>query len=298
MRAIQIDRFGGPEVLKIREVPPPVVQPGGVVVGSVASSINPIDRKLRTRDRNLGFPLTLGWDLAGIIVESTVPEFRPGDRVIAMSHVLNTKVGTWADLVALPLADVAPAPAHTSLIEAASLPLAGLTALQAWEGMALPRGARILVVGAAGAIGAFAVQLAVDAGVAVDGLVSRVEHIDEVEKFGALVVTTKHGELPTGTYDAIFDTVGLPQSNVDASRLLKSDGQYVTSASAAELLDVPGARKVLVSRDPAGLRTIVRMVDSGVLRARVAASFPIHEIHAAHQQFEAGGLLGKVVFEF
>jgi NADPH:quinone reductase-like Zn-dependent oxidoreductase len=298
LRAVQIDRFGGPEVLEIRRAERPVLRDGDVLVRSVGSSINPIDSKLRTIDRNLGFPLTLGWDLAGVAVESRDPTFRRGDQVIGMSLVLKTRIGTWADLVAMPAADLAPAPVSIALTESASLPLAGLTALQAWQRLDVPTGGRLLVVGAAGAIGAFAVQLAVDDGITVDGIVSRREHIAEPRTFGAESVTTDQAELPSGAYDAIIDTVGLPRSDVDVERLLIASGTYITSASHADLPDRTSAGRVLVQRDPDGLRTIARLVDSGVLRPRIAARYPLSEIRAAHQHAERGGLLGKVVITF
>jgi NADPH:quinone reductase-like Zn-dependent oxidoreductase len=298
MRAVQIDRYGGPEVLEIREVAPPPMRDGEVLVRSIATSINPIDRKLRTTDRNLGLPLTLGWDLAGIVVDSAVSEFHTGDRVIATSNVVSTGNGTWADLVALPAADLAMAPSNATLVEAATLPLAGLTALQAWRKVAPVPGARVLVIGAAGSIGAHLVQYGVDSDVVVDGVVSRSDHLDEAEEFGATIATTDHGQLPDGTYDVLFDTVGLPQSGVDARRLLKPSGQYVALPSAGALPDNLDTRRVLVERDPEGLRELVRLVESGTLRLRVAASYPLREIRAAHTHFEAGGLLGKVVVIF
>jgi NADPH:quinone reductase-like Zn-dependent oxidoreductase len=298
MRAIQIDRFGGPEVLQVHEIAAPDVRDGDVLVRAVATSINPIDRKLRTIDRQLGFPLTLGWDLAGVVVESTVAEFGRGDRVIAWSHVLNTRNGTWADLVAVPAEDLAPAPAGATLVEAATLPLAGLTALQAWRSLSIGPDSRLLVIGAAGAIGAHAVRMAVDAGIAVDGVVSRIEHFEEVKGLGAVSVSTKQDDLWDHSYDAVFDTVGLPASGVDAGRLLKPSGEYVTSASAGGLPTEVSARKVLVRRDAEGLRELSRLVDAGVLRLRVAASYPLREIQAAQAHFEAGGLLGKVVVLF
>jgi NADPH:quinone reductase-like Zn-dependent oxidoreductase len=299
MRAIQMDHFGGPEVLEVRDVDPPAVRDGEVLVRSIATSINPIDLKLRMTDRNLGFPLTLGWDLAGIVVESTTPEFRVGDRVIAMSNVLSTHNGTWADLVALPAADVALAPANATLIEAAALPLAGLTALQAWRSLTLASGSRVLVIGAAGAIGGFLVQLAVDSGVEVHGVVSRNEHVDEVKRFGAALVETDSEQLPGDAYDAILDTVGLPQSGVHAPSLLKASGEYIAVPSVANLPDgLEEARKVKVQRDPAGLKELAQLVDAGVLRLRVGATYPLRDVCAAHKQFEARGLLGKVVIDF
>jgi NADPH:quinone reductase-like Zn-dependent oxidoreductase len=298
MRAIQIDRFGGPEVLEIRDVAAPTMRDGEVLVRTIATSINPIDSKLRMKDRQLGFPLTLGWDLAGVVVDSTVPEFHAGERVIAMSHVLNTRNGTWADLVALPVADLAPAPNNASLVEAAALPLAGLTALQAWRTVSLTRDARVLVIGAAGAIGAHLVQRAAKLGITVDGVLSRESHLDEAKKLGATSVTTDYAQLADDVYDAIFDTVGLPQSGVDSQRLLKSSGRYVGLPSAADLPNGLNARKVLVERDPVGLEELAEMVDEGILRPRVAASYPLRDIRAAHEHFESGGLLGKIVVIF
>ncbi|MFG1626160.1 NADP-dependent oxidoreductase [Kribbella sp. NPDC049227] len=300
MHAVQINRFGGPEVLEVQEVDPPVVRDGEVLVRTVATSINPIDRKLRIKDRELGFPLTLGWDLAGVVVESSAVEFGPGDRVIGMSNVLNTRNGTWADLVAMPAADLAPAPESASLIEAATLPLAGLTALQTWRSLEPRDGhpAKVLVIGAAGAIGAILVQLAVHAGVVVDGVVSRPEHLDPVTDLGAVTVTMESAKLPAGSYAAIIDTVGLPQSGVDASKLLTASGRYVAVPSVAELPTDADARKLLVERDPAGLKELSQMVDEDIVRLRVAGAYPLRDIRTAHTRFESGGLLGKIVVVF
>lgn len=298
-RAVQIDSIGGIETLEVREVAVPVPRDGEVLVRGVASTINPIDQKLRTRDRGLPFPLTLGWDLAGIVVESRADGYQAGDRVIAMSHVLKSGgVGTWADLVALPAEDLAIAPGQASLAEAATLPLAGLTALHGLGMLAPSRGMRCLVVGAAGAIGGFAVQLVASEGVTVDGLVSRAEHVGQVEELGAAAATTDQTELPGEGYDAIFDTVGVSASKVDAARLLRPGGRYLTSSSGGGLPDVPGAGKVLVQRDPDGLRRLAGLVDDGTLWLRIAASYPLREIRAAQQRFETGGLLGKIVLHF
>jgi NADPH:quinone reductase-like Zn-dependent oxidoreductase len=299
MRVVQIDRFGGPEVLDIHEAPEPSPNAGEVLVRTVATSINPIDAKLRTVDRNLGFPLTLGWDLAGVVVESSVSDHRVGDRVIGMSHVLKTGGrGTWADLVAMQAADIAPAPSGCALAEASSLPLAGLTALQSWQATDVQRDARVLVVGAAGAVGGFYSMLAVNAGVTVDGLVSRGHHVDPVQKLGLASVTADPGELQRGMYDTVFDTVGPARSGTDPRQLMKPDGNYVTPAVHEDLSGIPNVSKVLVHQDPEGLSALGRMVDDGALQLRVAAYYPVQQIREAHQHFETGGLLGKVIVVF
>ncbi|GHE58445.1 alcohol dehydrogenase catalytic domain-containing protein [Streptomyces capitiformicae] len=164
MLAVQIDVHGGPEVLSVREIAEPVPGPGEVLVRTVASSLNPVDWKTRAWDVGPEFPMTLGWDLAGIVVASSSAEFAVGDRVIAMSAQMATGRGTWAQLVALPEHLVTHAPTTLSLAEAATLPLAGTTAVQALAKLELSSRSRLLVTGAAGAVGALAVQLARRAG--------------------------------------------------------------------------------------------------------------------------------------
>src|SRR3954469_22129695 len=153
MRAVQIDRHGDIDVLQLREVATPEPGPGEVLVRTIASSINPVDWKTRAWDRGPAFPMTLGWDLAGVVVESTVPALRTGDRVVAMSGQLSSGRGTWAEVVALPAGIVTTAPRTVSLAEAATLPLTSLTAAQALARLQLTPESRVLVTGAAGGVG-------------------------------------------------------------------------------------------------------------------------------------------------
>ena len=292
VRAVQADRPGGPEVLEVREVPAPETGPSQILVRTVASSLNPIDRKMRGRE-TLTFPLTLGWDLAGMVVDSDVSRFKPGDRVIAMIDPLLTGIGAWSDLVALDADVVAFAPDRAALTEAATLPLAGLTALQAWNKLSLHASSRVLVAGAAGAIGGFLVQLAVRDGHAVDGLVSRPSHLATVKSLGAELVTDDLEALPEQGYDAIVDTVGL---TAVLGRFVTADGHYVVTSK--EQPDLPRSHPVRVAADAGQLGQLARMVDAGELRLRVSAHYGLYDVHDAHWHFEAGGLLGKVVLVF
>ncbi|WP_326824926.1 NADP-dependent oxidoreductase [Streptosporangium sp. NBC_01756] len=292
MRAIQIDRHGGPEVLTLREVPEPVATPGTVLVRTIASSLNPVDWKTRAWDIGPAFPMTLGWDLAGIVISAGTSGYRPGDRVIAMSAQVATGLGTWADLVALPERLLAPAPAATSLTEAATLPLAGLTALQALARIRPARGDRLLVTGAAGGVGGLAVQLARRSGAVVDGLVSTAAHVPEVRSLGAETVVHDPGMLESGVYHAVFDTAGAAVEHA-----LAPGGRYV-AISDDPLPDVPGAAKSYVQEDGRALAELAALVDSGELRLRVAEHHPVHAVRHAHERFERGGLLGKVVLTF
>ncbi|MEU1779061.1 NADP-dependent oxidoreductase [Streptomyces abikoensis] len=292
MRAVQIDVHGGPEVLSVREVADPRPGPGEVLIRTVASSLNPVDWKTRVWDVGPAFPMTLGWDLAGIVVASSSAGFAVGDRVIAMSAQVATGRGTWAELVALPEQLVTAAPATITLPEAATLPLAGTTALQALAKLDLAGRKRLLVTGAAGAVGGLAVQLAKHAGITVDGLVSRPEHAAVVRDLGAGTVVDHAGDLPKGAYDAVFDTAG-----VDVSLAVAEGGRYV-SVSDEPLPDVPGATKSYVQESAKDLAELVALVDAGELRVRVAEHHPVTEVRVAHERFEAGGLSGKVVLLF
>lgn len=283
MRAVQIDVHGGPEVLTVREVADPEPGPGEVLVRTVASSINPVDWKTRAWDVGPACPMTLGWDLAGIVVGGSSTEFAVGDRVVAMSAQAATGRGTWAETISLPEELLTHAPTTLTLAEAATLPLAGTTAVQALAKLHLESRSRLLVTGAAGAVGGLAVQLARKAGLTVDGLVSRPAHTQHVRELGADTAFDTPDALPRGAYDAVLDTAG-----VDSSASLADGGVYV-SISDDPLPDVPGAAKSYVQESKKELAELVELVDTGRLRMRVAAHHHVTEVRAAHEQFEAGG---------
>lgn len=295
MRAIQLDRPGGPDALAVRQLPTPSRAPGDVLIRTIASSINPVDWKTRTMTGAERLPMTLGWDLAGVVLASDDPGLSAGDRVIAMSAQFATGRGTWAEIVSLPADLVAAAPATASLPEAATLPLAGLTALQVLDRLRLTPGQTLLVTGAAGAVGGVAVQLATHEGIVVDGLVSRPEHIDATYQLGANNVTHQAGAL--GRYDAVFDTAGVHVPNA-----VKNGGRYVTVGAdtvPGELADrTVDAGVNYVEQDGAGLAHLAAMVDTAGLRLRIGAHYPIRQIRHAHRRAEHGGMLGKVVVTF
>lgn len=292
MRAIQIDRHGGPDELQIRDVPDSTMRPGGVLIRTVASSINPVDWKTREWDRGPAFPMTLGWDLAGVVVDSDDPEFGPGDRVVAMSGQLATGVGVWSDLVCLPGGLISPAPTRQSLVDSAALPLAGMTAALAIERLALAPGDRLLVIGAVGGVGSLVLQLARSRGAIVDGLVSRSEHIAGAVDLGAARAFTSTAQLDPAAYSAVFDT-----ASIDPGRALVPGGKYV-SITDDPLPPIPNAEKPQVGEDGPVLRRLAGLVDDGALELRIAAYYAIADIRSAHKRFEAGGLGGKLILLF
>ncbi len=292
MRAVQIDRHGGPDVLALREVATPEPAAGEVLIRTEASSLNPVDWKTRAWEVGPPLPATLGWDISGRVVASNDPAHEVGAQVIAMSAQIATGRGTWAELVALPGHLLAPAPATVPLADAAALPLAGTTALQALRATELSAGERILVVGAAGAVGGLVVQLARSAGAHVDALVSRPGHEQAATELGAEQVWHRPQDLPRGRYEAVLDTVG-----TDVAAALAPGGRFVSVAD-HPLPDVPGARKSYVQENATDLAHLAKLIDTDELRLRIAHRFPLDDIRAAHESFEAGGLLGKVLITF
>ncbi|MER6308145.1 NADP-dependent oxidoreductase [Streptomyces sp. NPDC001657] len=301
MRAIRIDRFGTPAVLDTVDVPEPAPGPGEVLIRTVATSINPVDDK--TREGAIGegtppLPLTLGWDLAGIVVDGGNSGLRAGERVIAMSHQLSSGRGTWADLVVLPAHAVAAAPGSISLVEAATLPLPGLTAWQTLDWLAVKEGERLLIAGAAGAVGGCALQIARARGVRVDALVSRDAQVAFAREHGADVVATDRHAFQERSYDAVFDTFGafVTEAVADGGRY----ASIATQAGPVPDLSSRGVRTTVhqVREDGAGLNELTKLVDCGALQVRVHATFGVQEIHAAHARFLQGGLAGKIAVVF
>ncbi|WP_213280716.1 NADP-dependent oxidoreductase [Cellulomonas hominis] len=300
MKTLQAVRYGGPDALEVRDVPLPRASADDVVVAVVASSINPVDVKMRSLEapqQIAGFPATLGWDLAGIVVSA--PDecaWRPGDRVVALHPPSAVGTGSWAQVVSLPPDRLVPAPVTVDLATAAALPLAGLTALQALDRLSLRPQERLLVTGAIGAVGGYAVQLAVHRGVAVSALVSRQSHVQEAMGMGARASSADAQDLQG--FDAVFDTAGV----LGDACLVRAGGRLVTVSDDAITGDVAerasAADHNYVRHDPAGLRSLVALVDQGALRIRVAEVFPFQDVRAAHERFEQGGLVGKVVVTF
>ncbi|ABW12287.1 Alcohol dehydrogenase GroES domain protein [Parafrankia sp. EAN1pec] len=297
MRAIRIDRFGGPEVLRIVDTVDVEPRSDEALVRTIATSINPVDDKTRggvIGEGTPALPMTLGWDLAGIVVDGGASGLHAGARVIAMSHQLDTGRGTWADLVALPVCSLAPAPRAVSLVEAATLPLPGLIALQTLNWLEISAGKLLLVTGATGAVGGLAVQIARARGARVDALVSRTEHTVLAERYGAEFVATNPKAFGGRGYDAVFDTYGAL-----ATKAIADGGRYAsiaTQAGPAPDLTYRGVQTIVnqVREDGAGLAELTRLVDAGALKLRVDSTFGLHAIQDAHARYKQGHLNGKI----
>ncbi|MFF9147035.1 NADP-dependent oxidoreductase [Streptomyces sp. NPDC014861] len=309
MRALVLDSFGGPEVLRIADVPVPAAGPGRVRVRVEAATVHPVD--LATRAGVLaeagvmsgGGRLGLGWDVAGVVEETgpDVTHVRPGDRVIGMNDRLDVPLGTQAEQVVLDAHAVVPAPAGLEPVAAATLPLAGLTALQALDALALPGGETLLVTGAAGAVGGYAVQLAAARGLRVVATARAADEASVRELGAALFVPAGAGRLGEevralvpGGAAAALDAAVLGAAALDAVRTGGSFAALVAGGAPYPLRGIRVA-PVWVRADGAGLTRLASLAEEGVLTPRVAEALPLAEAAEAHHRLARGGLRGRLV---
>jgi NADPH2:quinone reductase len=244
----------------------------------------------------------MGWDVAGIVDEvgAGVIGLARGDRVIGLSDRLDVPLGPQADQVVLDADAVTPAPAGGSAAAAATLPLNGLTAVQALDGLALDEGETLLVTGAAGAVGGFAVELAAARGLRVVA-VAGAEDEPLVRRLGAELFvprTARLGEavraLVPGGVDGVLDAAVAGAAAHDAVR---SGGVFAAIVAGGAPTPLRGTRVFAqwIHADGARLADLVGLAEAGSLTLRVAGTLPLDQVAAAHERLAQGGLRGRVV---
>lgn len=301
MKAVVVSEAGGPDVLRVEEREQPVPGPGEVVIRLAAANVNPTD--LGAREGNYppdkgieGPPYVLGWDFAGEVfaVGDDVDEPSSGDQVVGMVPWYETKGhrGTYAEQVLARREWVVPLPAGLDPTIAATVPLNALTAEQALDRLDLPRGARLLVVGASGAVGSFAIQLAVERGLEVTGVAGR-DDDGWVASLGAEVVSRDQDLDSIGTFPYVLDAVPVGEAAFAAI----ADGGKVISTRPVE--EDPGRGieqlSMLVELDREALERLVGKVADGALRSRIAETLPLDQAAEAHRRSEESGHHGKAV---
>jgi NADPH:quinone reductase-like Zn-dependent oxidoreductase len=291
MRAVGIEAFGGRDRLRLLDVPEPLLLPDGVRIEIRAAGVNPVDWKTREGRQAQRFPhvfpVVLGWDAAGVVAEvgPAVTRVRPGDEVYAYCRKHFVGEGTYTEQVVVPQEFVARKPESLSWEQAATVPLAALTAWQCLtERLELAEGQTVLVEAAAGGVGHFAVQIAVALGARVIGTASE-RNADFVRGLGAEFVDYRNGELPEHV-DAALDS----QGGETLARVKAVSGRVVSIVQPGE-----GHRYHYVRPDGAQLDGLTRLIDEGRLRPHVERAFPLEEAAAAHELLEAGHVRGKLV---
>ncbi len=304
MRAIRQRSLGGPEVLELVDVPRPEPGPTEVLVRVTAAGVNPVDWKVRARGGLLGDPpFTVGWDVAGVVEElgRGVTRFAPGDRVFGMPR-FPREAAAYAEYVTAPSRQFALIPDSIGDVEAAALPLAGLTAWQALvETAAVGPGSRVLVLAAAGGVGHLAVQIAKARGAHVVGTAR-----SEKQGFLASLGVDEAVDYTTGPVagrvqgvDVDLDLLG-GEAAVDALSTLRDGGILVTvTGDAVRLLELAADRVrvagLLVEPDRLGMESLAALADDDALRAHVSETFPLADAARAHEAIETGRTLGKIV---
>ncbi|MET7648266.1 NADP-dependent oxidoreductase [Streptomyces sp. NPDC005426] len=305
MRAVVARGYGGPEVLELVTVPLPEPGPGQVRIRVEAATVNPVD--LVTRSGTLveaGLMAArehtgIGWDVAGVVdrLGAGVTAFAPGQRVIGLRDLLDVSLGAYAEYLVLDGTAVAPAPPVASAAAAATLPLNGLTALQSLDLLDLAAGDTVLVTGATGAVGGFAVELAGRRGLRV---VAQAGAADEefARSLGAEWIVGRDASdlaadvrrLVPGGIDGALDTAGL---GIRALAAVRSRGAYATVVGGSAPLPLRGIRvhQQWISADGAALAELAAMD----LTLRVAEILPLERAAEAHDRLAAGGIRGRLV---
>ncbi|HZG91602.1 MAG TPA: NADP-dependent oxidoreductase [Pseudonocardia sp.] len=305
MKAVRYHGYGAPDVLRVDEADRPTPGPGQVVLRVAGTSFNGVDAGIRGGYLQPVFPVTLphvpGVDVAGTVTEvgAGVTGLRVGDAVIGMLPM--TAPGATAEFVAAPAELLTAAPTTVPLADAAALPAVGLTAWQALtEHADLGPGQRVLINGAGGAVGGYAVQLAARAGATVLATASP-RSSEVVRAHGAhevvLHTATPLTEAVTEPVDVLLNLVaGLPEQGAALLGLVRPGGSFLNLTPPAPAA-VPGVRvaEVYVRSDAGQLAQLVALVDAGELRIDVAARRPFGELAAVHAESDAGTLRGKVV---
>ncbi|MFG3516857.1 NADP-dependent oxidoreductase [Streptomyces bobili] len=293
MRAAVVRSFGGPEVVDVveRGVPEPAARQVRIKVA--AAALNPVDAGVRSGVfGGAGKEIGLGWDVAGTVdAVGVAAAWSVGDKVVALAYGVDKPLGTHAEYVVVDTGAVAAAPATADAVHAATLPLNALTAAQALDLLDLAPGASLLVTGAAGAVGGYAVQLAARRGLTVTGL-ARADDEEFVRSLGASGFVS--GEAAAGAYDGVLDTAVLGEPALVWAR---DGGAYAGVIPQAAPASVRGVRTaaVEVSADGARLAELVRLADDGVLSLRVAEVFSLADAAKAHSRLGEGGVRGRLV---
>ncbi len=287
MKAGRIHHFGPPNAILIDEIPRPTPQEGELVVQVAVAGVGPWDALIREGKSvvQLSLPIILGSDLAGTVdtVGTGVIGFKPGDKVFGVTN--KQFCGAYAEYAVASAQMVAAMPGSLSFVEAASVPVVAVTAYQMlFDYAQLKAGQTVLIHGAAGNVGAYAVQLAKQADLQVFAT-ARPADLDYVRTLGAEMVVnyqTKKFEDAVPLVDAVLDTVG-GETQHRSFRVLKPGGIVVSSVSPPP--QTMGFRSAffLVDVTAAGLGTLSRLFDNRKLSTEVGTVLPIEEARKAHE---------------
>lgn len=313
MKAFYITSYGGSDVTKYGDLPDPVIKNNQILVETKAVSVNPVDYKIKSGSVRLisgsKFPKILGSDYSGVIksVGSEITGFKPGDRVYGAAPTLFGKPGSLAEMLKVEAKFARKIPDEMSYEVAASIPVAGLTALNGIRKCGVGSGSTVLINGATGGVGHFAVQIARAKGAIVTATCSEANS-ELAKSFGADEVKGySSGEIASidKKFDAIFDAYGKMNYN-DICRLLKTGGRYASplffgfsyvSALFVRLV----FRKKLTSANlralPEDFDEIEKLYRENRLKPLIERTFTLETAGEAFESAEKGRPRGKIIIK-
>jgi NADPH:quinone reductase len=315
MRAVTFSRLGGPDVLEVANLPVPQPGPGEVRIRVAAATVNPTDISFRSgrqfsvaqlAEMGVHPPFIPGMELAGVVdaVGEGVP-WRAGDRVMAIVNPRRPGGGAQAELIVVPAASVARVPEGTTLEAAATLPMNGLTVRLALDQLELAPGQTLGVTGAAGAVGAYAVELGVAEGLRV---IATGRPHDEalVKRLGAATFVPSGPNAMRQVYDAAPGGVDgmIDAAVLDAAVLpaIRDGGKLATvrgfAGPSERGITIEPVRVTSYVQNGAALERLGRLVADKRLTLRVAETFSPERAADAQQKMAAGGTRGRLVIVF
>ncbi|HTC92617.1 MAG TPA: NADP-dependent oxidoreductase [Terriglobales bacterium] len=303
MKAVRIHSYGKADQLKVEEAPKPQIARDEVLVKIYDAGINPVDWKIRAGYLKSimpkEFPLTMGQDIAGVVAEvgADVNEFKPGDEVFGFA------TGAYAEYAAAKASELAHKPRSVDFAAAAAIPTAGLMAWQiVIDTIQVSTGQSVLIHGAAGGVGSFAVQLAKWRAARVFATASP-EDANYLKSLGveqAVNYKTERFEDKVKDVDAVIDLVG-GETLQRSYQVVKSGGWLVTTVAPVDENEAKerGIHGLLIFVKPNGseLGQIAQLVDQGILKPRVDKVLPLAEAKRAHELNESGQSHGKIVLQ-
>ena len=309
MKAVAFDRHGSAEELQYRELEKPIAKSNELLVRVRASSVNPVDWKIRQGHLQLltgyNFPRIVGSDISGVVVEvgREVTKFQPGDEVYTFLNPING--GGCAEYAVVAESDAAIKPKNITHAEAAAVPIAGLTALQALRDLGgIQAGNKVLINGASGGVGTFAVQIAKAMNAEVTGVCSA-KNRELVKSLGANFVLD-YAEIDfthqTEKYDIILDAVGT-RTFAECEKVLQPEGVYISTLPSFDNLApmltswfIPGkkAKFILANANTSDLGALRELIESDKVEPIVDRTYSLQEVAAAHAYSETGRAIGKI----
>jgi alcohol dehydrogenase len=310
MKAVQINKYGGSEVVEINEnVLKPTASQGHLLIEVYAAGVNPVDWKIREGHMSqmvpLKFPATLGGDFSGIVAEvgEGVSGFKKGDEIYGQASTIRDGSGSFAEFALADANTTAHKPENMSHVEAAALPLTGVSAWQALvDHIGLSRGKKILIHGGGGGIGSIAIQIARHLGAYVAVTVSPkdMQYVKEIGADKVIDYKNQSFEDMLHNYDAVFDTVG-GETYVRSFRVLKKGGIIVSMLEQPDpdLIEKYGVKAIgqFTQVNSERLSRLAELVDKSVIKVHVEKTYPLEQVGEALEYQKGGHPRGKVVLK-